>query len=92
MKRGEVAILTCKPDYAYGVSGSPPKIPSNSTLEFEVGSGTTCVETMARSAAIARLEGSTVLGPLPEPWYRLSKTSHTLFIRYDISTLSIGSI
>ena len=36
MKRGEKAILTCSPEYAYGASGSPPKIPPNSTLEFEV--------------------------------------------------------
>ena len=36
MNRGEKCILTCKPDYAYGENGSPPKIPPNSTLRFEV--------------------------------------------------------
>ena len=36
MKKGEKCILTCRPDYAYGEKGSPPKIPSNSTLQFEV--------------------------------------------------------
>ena len=36
MKRGERAVLTCKPDYAYGASGSPPSIPANATLNFEV--------------------------------------------------------
>lgn len=36
MKKGEVAILTCAPDYAYGDKGSPPKIPPNATLIFEV--------------------------------------------------------
>lgn len=36
MKKGEKAILTCKPEYAYGKAGSPPKIPSNATLQFEV--------------------------------------------------------
>lgn len=36
MKRGEKAVLTCSPEYAYGAAGSPPKIPPNSTLEFEV--------------------------------------------------------
>lgn len=36
MKKGEVAILTCAPDYAYGENGSPPKIPPNATLIFEV--------------------------------------------------------
>jgi FK506-binding protein 4/5 len=36
MKRGEVAVLYCKSNYAYGDNGSPPKIPPNATLVFEV--------------------------------------------------------
>lgn len=36
MKRGEKAILRCRSDYAYGDSGSPPKIPGGATLDFEV--------------------------------------------------------
>jgi FK506-binding protein 4/5 len=36
MKKGEVAVLYCKSNYAYGESGSPPKIPPNATLVFEV--------------------------------------------------------
>ncbi|KAG0307633.1 cytochrome P450 monooxygenase 9 [Dissophora globulifera] len=36
MKIGELAELVCAPDYAYGAGGSPPKIPGNSTLKFEV--------------------------------------------------------
>lgn len=36
MKQGEKAILTCTAPYAYGESGSPPKIPANATLKFEV--------------------------------------------------------
>ena len=36
MLKGEKAILTCKPDYAYGARGSPPTIPPDATLQFEV--------------------------------------------------------
>ncbi|KAJ7527942.1 hypothetical protein O6H91_16G076900 [Diphasiastrum complanatum] len=36
MKVGEVAEITCKPDYAYGEEGSPPDIPPGATLIFEV--------------------------------------------------------
>jgi len=36
MKKGEKAILTCQAPYAYGQRGSPPKIPPNATLKFEV--------------------------------------------------------
>lgn len=36
MKRGEKCILRCRSDYAYGKHGSPPKIPEDATLNFEV--------------------------------------------------------
>merc|ERR1719498_1747197 len=36
MRRGEKAELFCRSDYAYGESGSPPKIPGGATLKFEV--------------------------------------------------------
>lgn len=36
MKKGEQAILTCAPNYAYGEGGSPPAIPPNATLKFDV--------------------------------------------------------
>lgn len=36
MHKGEKSLLTCRADYAYGARGSPPKIPANATLQFEV--------------------------------------------------------
>ncbi|KAG5480627.1 hypothetical protein LSCM1_06331 [Leishmania martiniquensis] len=36
MRIGEKALLRCSPDYAYGAAGSPPTIPANATLLFEV--------------------------------------------------------
>ncbi|XP_029108297.1 peptidyl-prolyl cis-trans isomerase FKBP4-like isoform X3 [Scleropages formosus] len=36
MKAEEVSRFICKPEYAYGQSGSPPKVPPSATLVFEV--------------------------------------------------------
>jgi len=36
MRQGELAMLVCRYDYAYGEEGSPPTIPAKSTLNFEV--------------------------------------------------------
>ncbi|XP_043980574.1 peptidyl-prolyl cis-trans isomerase FKBP4 [Gambusia affinis] len=36
MRVGELCQLICKPEYAYGSAGSPPKIPPKATLIFEV--------------------------------------------------------
>ncbi|KAJ8912897.1 hypothetical protein NQ315_011220 [Exocentrus adspersus] len=36
MKKGERAILTCASEYAYGKTGSPPTIPPDATLKFDV--------------------------------------------------------
>ena len=36
LKKGEKCLLTCRPEYAYGEDGSPPKIPGSTTLQFEV--------------------------------------------------------
>lgn len=37
MQRGEVSVLLCKPEYAYGSAGNPAKIPPNASVVFEVG-------------------------------------------------------
>ncbi|XP_051259408.1 peptidyl-prolyl cis-trans isomerase FKBP1A-like [Dicentrarchus labrax] len=36
MSVGQLARLTCSPDFAYGNEGHPPVIPKNATLIFEV--------------------------------------------------------
>jgi len=36
MKVGEVASITCPPEYAYGAKGMSPLIPPNATLHFEI--------------------------------------------------------
>lgn len=36
MRKGEKCMLTCAPSYAYGAAGSPPNIPPEATLKFEL--------------------------------------------------------
>ncbi|XP_061687606.1 peptidyl-prolyl cis-trans isomerase FKBP5 [Syngnathoides biaculeatus] len=36
MRRGEVCTLLCKPEYAFGATGKPDKIPPNSPVLFEI--------------------------------------------------------
>ena len=36
MKKGEKALFILRSEYAYGAQGSPPKIPANATLHFEI--------------------------------------------------------
>ncbi|XP_054473124.1 peptidyl-prolyl cis-trans isomerase FKBP5 [Anoplopoma fimbria] len=36
MQRGEVCMLLCKPEYAYGSAGNPDKIPPNASVVFEM--------------------------------------------------------
>ena len=36
LQKGQKAILTCPPDYAYGAGGIPGVIPPNATLIFDV--------------------------------------------------------
>eukprot|EP01121_Diplochlamys_sp_Union-15-3_P013706 TRINITY_DN4290_c0_g2_i2.p1 TRINITY_DN4290_c0_g2~~TRINITY_DN4290_c0_g2_i2.p1 ORF type:complete len:417 (-),score=91.15 TRINITY_DN4290_c0_g2_i2:82-1332(-) len=36
MKKGEIATFTIAPNYGYGATGYPPKIPPNATLTFEI--------------------------------------------------------
>jgi FKBP-type peptidyl-prolyl cis-trans isomerase FkpA len=36
MRVGAKAVLTCPPAIAYGADGSPPVVPANATLRFEV--------------------------------------------------------
>jgi FK506-binding protein 1 len=36
MSLGETALLKIRPEYGYGARGSPPDIPPNSTLIFQV--------------------------------------------------------
>lgn len=47
MQRGEVCMLLCKPEYAYGTAGNPDKIPPSSTVLFEVGVPHQCCHSSA---------------------------------------------
>ncbi|XP_050308146.1 FK506-binding protein 59 [Anthonomus grandis grandis] len=56
MKKGEQALLTCAPEYAYGESGSPPTIPPNSTLVFDVEVLDWRGEDLSKDGGIERVE------------------------------------
>lgn len=36
MRKGEIAKFSMQPEFAYGAAGSPPAVPANATLVFEV--------------------------------------------------------
>jgi FK506-binding protein 4/5 len=36
MKEGERCIVRCSPEYGYQSAGSPPKVPPNESLSFEI--------------------------------------------------------
>jgi FK506-binding protein 4/5 len=36
MKKGSNALITCRPEYAFGEGGLPGKVPGNATVEYEV--------------------------------------------------------
>lgn len=55
MRKGEKSVLTCAPEYGYGPAGSPPKIPANSTLRFEVRKATIELSLMIVVVSSARL-------------------------------------
>jgi len=62
MKVGEVAELLCGPEYAYGANGSPPKIPANATLKFEVELLDFTVEGASSQEKLALAQSSKVKG------------------------------
>ena len=57
MKFGEKAMFKCDPPYAYGEKGSPPSIPPNATLQFDV----ELLDTTKKELWVVRIEGGCAL-------------------------------
>ncbi|KAG0714455.1 Peptidyl-prolyl cis-trans isomerase FKBP4 [Chionoecetes opilio] len=62
MRKGEVAKLTCRSDYAYGEQGSPPKIPAQATLVFEVELFEWCGEDLSQTKDGGIVRSNVTLG------------------------------
>lgn len=76
MRKGEKSLFTFTPGYAYGSHGSPPNIPGNSTLIFEVRSvlnhyNTSVINGPKYLAGIVELE-TTRSQPEIGRWHRTS--------------------
>ncbi len=88
MEQGERALFVLAPEYAYGASGSPPKIPPHATLEFEV-------ELLGwKSAGSLTPDGKVmfkVLDKADNEWRTPREPWHVL-VRYEAKESSNGTV
>ena len=92
MRKGEKAYLTCGPTFAYGAAGSPPTIPADATLRFEVellGFGPKAkevwemsAEEKAAAAEGAKAEGNRAFTSGDLETVRAARVFFCLFVRF----------